>query len=149
MKYVGSMAKWTCLLEILLSVFGAAYSCGNTLDADVLILGAGMSGVAAARTLFEAGVKNFLVLEARDEIGGRMRSAKFAGVTVELGANWIHGCRRNYKGNTDHNLTNRLGKGNWSYVSQDINPIWALKEKMWFGRSVHEFDVGAWTTGSV
>ena len=123
------MAKWTCLLEILLSVFGAVYSCGNTLDADVLILGAGMSGVAAARTLFEAGVRNFLVLEARDEIGGRMRSAKFAGVTVELGANWIHGCRRNYKGNTDHKLTNGLGKGNWSYVSQDINPIWTLKEK--------------------
>ena len=79
MKYVGSMAKWTCLLEILLSVFGAAYSCGNTLDADVLILGAGMSGVAAARTLFEAGVKNFLVLEARDEIGGRHEVPKFAG----------------------------------------------------------------------
>ena len=124
MECTGSgKAKWTILL--ILSLFGeAAHACGTRLDADVLILGAGISGVAAAKTLFEAGVRDILVLEARDEIGGRMRNAEFAGITVELGANWIHGVRRNYEGNS-----NGPSQGNWSHASSDINPIWTLKEK--------------------
>ena len=36
-------------------------------DADVLILGAGMAGIAAAKTLSDSGVTNFVILEARDE----------------------------------------------------------------------------------
>ncbi|KAJ7614863.1 hypothetical protein FB45DRAFT_758200 [Roridomyces roridus] len=60
-------------------------------DKEVLILGGGVAGIIAARTLFEKNVKNFLVVEARDELGGRMRSMEFGGHTVELGANWIQG----------------------------------------------------------
>ena len=60
-------------------------------DADVLILGAGMSGIVAAKTLYENGVKNFTILEARDRIGGRMRSEEFGGIRVELGEQWIYG----------------------------------------------------------
>ena len=53
-------------------------------DADVLILGAGMSGVSAAKSLHENGVDNFMIIEARDRMGGRMRSEQFGGVRVEL-----------------------------------------------------------------
>lgn len=60
------------------------------MDTDVLILGGGMSGIAAARTLYDA-KKSFLVLEAYEQIGGRIRSAMFGGTRVELGANWIEG----------------------------------------------------------
>ena len=60
-------------------------------DADVLILGAGMSGISAAKSLYEHGVKNFMILEARDRIGGRMRSEEFGGIRVELGDQWIYG----------------------------------------------------------
>ena len=60
-------------------------------DADVLILGAGMSGISAAKSLYEHGVKNFMILEARDRIGGRMRSEEFGGIRVELGEQWIYG----------------------------------------------------------
>ena len=77
---------------ILLSLFAglsrAQPSCVNQ-DAEVLILGAGMSGIAAARTLYDRGLKDFLILEGRSGIGGRMRGADFAGVKIELGANWI------------------------------------------------------------
>ena len=59
-------------------------------DADVLILGAGMAGIATAKTLQEQGVRNFLIIEARDRIGGRIRSEEFGGFCVELGAQWIH-----------------------------------------------------------
>ena len=37
-------------------------------DADVLILGAGMTGIAAAKALHERGVTNFIILEARHSI---------------------------------------------------------------------------------
>ena len=66
---------------------------------QVLILGAGMAGIRAARTLYDAGIKNFLVLEATDRIGGRLLlkniEEKYGGGTVELGGNWVHGTNNN------------------------------------------------------
>jgi monoamine oxidase len=60
-------------------------------DIDVLILGAGMAGLIAARALAERGVR-VCVLEARPRVGGRILSQKVeGGGTVELGAEFIHG----------------------------------------------------------
>ena len=56
------------------------------MDADVVVLGAGFAGVAAARDLEETGVRA-VVLEARDRIGGRTwyREMPDAGVSAEYG----------------------------------------------------------------
>ena len=85
-------------------------------DADVLILGAGMSGISAAKSLYEHGVKNFMILEARDRIGGRMRSEEFGGIRVELGSYWVYGIHltedppERLSGNNDmQQLVERLG----------------------------------------
>ncbi|MDB5214948.1 MAG: amine oxidase [Myxococcaceae bacterium] len=57
---------------------------------DVVIIGAGMAGLRAAQVLLSAG-KNVVVLEARDRIGGRIRTDRTAfGVPIELGASWFH-----------------------------------------------------------
>lgn len=56
----------------------------------VLVLGAGIAGLAAARALVERGVE-VVVLEARDRIGGRCHTR--AG--IDLGAHWIHGTEGN------------------------------------------------------
>ena len=71
----------------------------------VVVIGAGASGVGAARTLSAAGAE-VIILEGRDRIGGRMRKhcltknlSKSSGleagadhfVNIQLGANWIHG----------------------------------------------------------
>ena len=61
-------------------------------DAEVLILGAGMAGISAAKTLSEKAITDFILLEADDEIGGRVKSIVLkSGVRLELGANWIQG----------------------------------------------------------
>jgi monoamine oxidase len=59
---------------------------------DVIVIGAGAAGLAAAGELAAAG-KNVLILEARDRIGGRIWTRREAGLTapVELGAEFIHG----------------------------------------------------------
>ncbi|MXV15492.1 flavin monoamine oxidase family protein [Hufsiella ginkgonis] len=59
---------------------------------DRIIIGAGISGLAAARQLAESGLQ-VLVLEARDRIGGRINTivSGVAGQVIELGAEFIHG----------------------------------------------------------
>lgn len=56
---------------------------------DVVVVGAGASGLAAARELQCKGA-DVLVLEARDRVGGRTLSRTLAnGVTVDLGGQWV------------------------------------------------------------
>jgi monoamine oxidase len=59
---------------------------------DVLIIGCGVAGLAAAGRLSQDGVR-VLVLEARDRIGGRVLTAHPPGLNmaVELGAEFVHG----------------------------------------------------------
>ncbi|GJG88261.1 hypothetical protein tb265_34420 [Gemmatimonadetes bacterium T265] len=59
---------------------------------DVVVLGAGAAGLAAARALADAR-RRVVVLEARDRIGGRVHTAHVPdlGAPVELGAEFVHG----------------------------------------------------------
>ena len=59
-------------------------------DADVLVIGAGAAGLAAARVLAEQGLR-VIVVEARDRVGGRIYTESVNGVLVEHGAEFIHG----------------------------------------------------------
>jgi monoamine oxidase len=61
-------------------------------QADVLVIGAGAAGLAAAAELARAGVC-VLVVEARDRVGGRCHTRRLPGIAVpvELGAEFIHG----------------------------------------------------------
>ncbi|WP_426936278.1 flavin monoamine oxidase family protein [Brevibacterium sp. LE-L] len=55
---------------------------------DVVIIGAGPSGLSAARRLHRAG-RSVIVLEARDRVGGRTWTEHIDGQMYELGGQWI------------------------------------------------------------
>lgn len=58
---------------------------------DVIIVGAGMAGLAAAIELKRSNV-SFRILEAGDGVGGRARTRILrSGVAADLGAHWLHG----------------------------------------------------------
>lgn len=58
---------------------------------DVAVIGAGVTGLSAARNLADHGL-SVVVLEARDRIGGQLYTDhSFSSVPVELGAGLIHG----------------------------------------------------------
>ncbi|RWW08376.1 hypothetical protein GW17_00028190 [Ensete ventricosum] len=73
-------------------------------------------GISAAKTLSDAGIKDILILEATDRIGGRMRKASFAGLKVEVGANWVEG-------------VNGL----------EMNPIWEMANKLHLRQFISDF----------
>lgn len=50
-----------------------------------------ISGISAAKTLQDAGIRDILILEATDRIGGRVMKTQFSGYAVEMGANWLFG----------------------------------------------------------
>ncbi len=57
---------------------------------EIIVIGAGIAGLTAARTLTEQG-HEVIVLEGRDRIGGRTHTASVGAARVDLGASWIHG----------------------------------------------------------
>lgn len=66
-----------------------------------------LAGIVAGKTLSKNGVTEFVILEATEKIGGRIRSHEFAGLTIELGANWVEGVN-----------------------GEKINPIWPLAKEV-------------------
>jgi pyruvate/2-oxoglutarate dehydrogenase complex dihydrolipoamide dehydrogenase (E3) component len=92
----------------------AAFNTFDTIPAadvqtDVLVIGAGMSGIAAAKELHTAG-KQFIIIEGTGRVGGRIKTGNIGSSDVEQGASWIHGARA------------RGGGGN--------NPIWDLAAQL-------------------
>jgi polyamine oxidase len=67
---------------------------GNGKPERVLVIGAGMAGLVAARLLHDSGYK-VTVLEARDRIGGRVWTDDRIGAPVDLGGSWVHGVEGN------------------------------------------------------
>ena len=56
----------------------------------VLILGAGLAGIKAAKTLLDRDITDILILEGKNYTGGRIHAIEFANYPIETGANWIH-----------------------------------------------------------
>jgi monoamine oxidase len=83
---------------------------------DVIVIGAGMSGITAADKLDSEGF-DVLVLEARDRTGGRTWTMYWdeAGIPVDMGAGWIHG------NNPDNPITQIAEENGIELFETDLN----------------------------
>ncbi len=73
------------------------FGCGRGRETKidhVIVVGAGMAGLSAARHLADSGVA-VTVLEARNRIGGRTWTDSSLGLPIDLGAAWFHGTKGN------------------------------------------------------
>ncbi|XP_077220858.1 polyamine oxidase 1-like isoform X1 [Tasmannia lanceolata] len=86
---------------------GIHFTATAALEPSVIIVGAGMSGISAGKRLSDAGIKNIVILEATNWIGGRIHKQNFAGLSVEIGANWVEGVH-----------------------GEQMNPIWEMVNKL-------------------
>jgi pyruvate/2-oxoglutarate dehydrogenase complex dihydrolipoamide dehydrogenase (E3) component len=84
----------------------------KSMPKSIVIIGAGISGIKTAHVLVSKGYKGpITIVEGYSEVGGRMRTQEFAGVTVEQGANWVSGITK-----TKHHKVIRT------------NPLWKLAQ---------------------
>ncbi|HAD11253.1 MAG TPA: amine oxidase [Saprospirales bacterium] len=95
----------------------------NFKDKSVIVIGAGIAGLAAARKLKDNGFQ-VTVLEAQDRVGGRLRSNRSPGIAFDEGASWIHGIN----GNPIANLAQQAGMETFhtndeSIVSYDLGGV--------------------------
>lgn len=72
----------------------AADAVMETSATNIVIVGAGVSGLTVAQTLWDADY-DVTVLEARDRIGGRVWTNTTLGRPLDMGASWIHGVHGN------------------------------------------------------
>ena len=87
----------------------------------IVIIGAGSSGLSAAKTLQNLGV-SYLVIEASDRIGGRAYTeSNIIGQPVDHGCSWISG--------SDDNFFSKLGKINNFTLVDHTNPKIEMFEK--------------------
>ena len=68
----------------------ASWSMGAGRPERVLVVGAGMAGMVAARLLHDSGFA-VTVLEARQRLGGRTWTDASLGAPLDLGGSWVHG----------------------------------------------------------
>ena len=95
----------------------AISSAGEALALDVLVIGAGVSGLNAAYELCSRGY-SVTVLESRDRTGGRVFTKTIGGgdkaVKTEVGAGWLHGAGKSEV----HSSSDRTGDDrSLSYVA--------------------------------
>ncbi|XP_013411818.1 spermine oxidase [Lingula anatina] len=87
----------------------------------IVIVGAGVAGISAARELKKRGFRDVKILEASNRVGGRVLTKQYGPHIVELGAQWIHGQGENpiYKLAKANNLVNDTGDDSSSEESDN------------------------------
>lgn len=103
---------------------------------DVIIIGGGAAGLVAAKLLSEAG-KKILLLEAKEQLGGRIQQAENLAFPAEIGAEFIHGnLHTTFELMKEAGIKSEKIKGNFTQVKNGkwnsdftVFPYWELLMK--------------------
>lgn len=131
-------------LSLLAAASSITWSCSQSVakssKANILIIGAGIAGLAAARQLKSSGFQ-VTVLEARNRIGGRIYTDRTLGLPIDLGASWIHGINKNPIGKLAADFKITIEKTNYDNIQvygsngklineQEIESSYSLYQKI-------------------
>ena len=105
---------------------------------DTVIIGAGFAGLSAAKTFMAQGQENFVVLEARDRVGGRTKPGAIGNIEIDLGGMWMaptqtslkrlaaHYRVRPYPSYLDGNAIFRMAKRERQGPREDISKLFGI-----------------------
>ena len=97
---------------------------GGAKKKKIIVIGSGVSGLAAARELKSSGFE-VMILEGQNRLGGRVYSNRSLGFPIDLGASWIH----EERGNPITEIARKNGvktvvhDDSWKYYSHDGRQI--------------------------
>lgn len=74
----------------------------NTETKKIVIIGAGFSGLAAGKELLRNNEEDFVILEARDRVGGRVKPGMLGPLSIDLGGMWLGPTQTKLKELADH-----------------------------------------------
>jgi monoamine oxidase len=104
-----------------------------TYDGKVIIVGAGASGLAAAKVLEQNNIE-YIILEATDRYGGRLkRDTTFADFPIDIGAEWLHSAPitlNKLKGKQGNEIDEELipyhleSTATWDGEKYEVSPHW-------------------------
>jgi monoamine oxidase len=111
---------------------------------DVAIIGAGAAGLGAAHALKKSGL-SFIVLEARDRVGGRGYTIQAApDVIFDVGCGWLHSADKNSFVNIANELNFEINKDLPPWRDRAVGKAFPQDERADFIQTLDEFYERAW-----
>ncbi|MBR1269527.1 FAD-dependent oxidoreductase [Bradyrhizobium sp. AUGA SZCCT0222] len=108
-------------------------------EVDVAIIGAGAAGLGAAHALKQSGL-SYVVLEARDRVGGRAHTIQAApDVTFDLGCGWLHSADENSFVAIAEQLKFAIDKNRPPWREQAHNKAFPVEQRAEFLKALDAF----------
>ena len=107
---------------------------------DIVVIGAGAAGIAAARRLMRPGL-SVLVLEARDRVGGRAHTLRIQGEGLDMGCGWLHSADDNLLAGRVEGEGLTLDKSPPPWGNQAFNHESTAGEQDDFGQAFEAFEL--------